>query len=279
MLILIRGLAFYLLKSILFPDRLRTKILFLFGKSNAIYRCRINKTKFLYCSPKNDALNKHARTDFINWENLSRSVWRELSKSAVDIVDAGSYTGIYAIEAAKANSRAKVYAYEPTPSSFFILSLNVYLNKLDNIYPERIALGDTEKTSVFFTFNEFPDLNSFDKINKVKVNEIKVAVRPLDALHQTIDLIKADVEGSELDLLIGCKKLLEKCNPTILIEFHGALGGSKISTLLQDYGYTKYVLLDSIKSNYLIWHDRNDELVQLTLNKTSPEFIDRIINF
>jgi hypothetical protein len=37
-----------------------------------------------------------------------------------------------------------------------------------------------------------------------------------------VDLIKIDVEGAEMDVIIGARHLIETCHPDLVIEVHGA---------------------------------------------------------
>lgn len=47
--------------------------------------------------------------------------------------------------------------------------------------------------------------------------------------HDSVDMIKIDVEGAELKVLTGSKKFIEKFKPLIFLEIHGATQNGSIS--------------------------------------------------
>ena len=54
------------------------------------------------------------------------------------------------------------------------------------------------------------------------------------------DVIKMDVEGAELDALLGARETIRRCCPKLLIELHHFDGNSAahpVPGLLQGYGY------------------------------------------
>ena len=61
------------------------------------------------------------------------------------------------------------------------------------------------------------------------------------------DLIKIDVEGLELDVLLGAKATIEKSKPKLLVEMHGADEEKKIKNI-------KNVMDLLISHQYSIWH-------------------------
>jgi hypothetical protein len=58
-----------------------------------------------------------------------------------------------------------------------------------------------------------------------------------------VDLIKADIEGAELALLMGARETLRRCKPILLCEMHGTTlehQSARVATMLgvlDDFGY------------------------------------------
>ena len=58
-------------------------------------------------------------------------------------------------------------------------------------------------------------------------------------------LLKIDVEGEELNVLKGAKKILEKHHPSILLSTHGVQLRSDCLSFLTEAGYTKFVPINT----------------------------------
>ncbi|MBA4385632.1 MAG: hypothetical protein C0410_12915, partial [Anaerolinea sp.] len=125
----------------------------------------------------------------------------------------------------------RVIAFEPTQRTFDILKENVRINALSNVDVEQLALFDRDGD---LEFHEGPP--GFDGYNSAgaithptAVNQAfmdcRVPCMTFDSYLHTrriprVDLIKIDVEGSELFILQGMEKTLE-ANPALklVIEF------------------------------------------------------------
>ena len=121
-------------------------------------------------------------------------------------------------------------------------------------------------SSYVSTFSEFnfnsSYLNLRNSIIKPKKNDnVKIQMTNLDNLKifkkKKIDLLKIDVEGYELKVLQGAKKVLKntKC---IIIEFHHSnmykdYFSKKIHYKLKD---SNFKLVKKIKFPFLNWEDR-----------------------
>ena len=106
------------------------------------------------------------------------------------------------------------------------LRLHLWLNRCSNVYAEKIALTSGEGDSEFFIAS-----NGFEGFSSLRPPDIDASIRPtrvritrLDSYlreHsvETVDLIKVDVEGGELDVFKGAENLLRgRMRPVILCE-------------------------------------------------------------
>ncbi|NQT93416.1 MAG: FkbM family methyltransferase [Lentisphaerae bacterium] len=123
------------------------------------------------------------------------------------VVDVGAYTGLYAIYAAlKVGPEGLVIAFEPDPYNRMMLKRNVRLNKVKNVVCSSKGLYSKEGTIAF----DVQGVGSHvveDDAKQIAVNHVRVTT--LDAeLRQlnipTVDFVKMDVEGTELETLKGC---------------------------------------------------------------------------
>lgn len=180
-------------------------------------------------------------------------------------LDIGSNIGLYSLVAAKIiGYEGKIYAFEPTPSTYKRLLENISLNNFSNINAYNIGLSNKESTLDFYTQNDGHDAwNSFVRLTQFtnENNAIQVKVETLDSLIQeykieNISLIKIDVEGWEKYVLEGCIKLLEKENsPVFLIEF--------TETNAFDAGYYIGEIFDFMQKYGYEWYSYNAELNSL----------------
>ncbi|MDA0725531.1 MAG: FkbM family methyltransferase [Verrucomicrobia bacterium] len=144
------------------------------------------------------------------------------SKEVTTIIDAGASIGDISQKLAKLFPLATVHAVEPYPP--FHESLESIASKNKHIQPAKLALSD-QNGSKFLQINKSEGTNSLLKSNEdgkkiygdllSTTGEIKVKSQTLDdfihehAIEQ-VDLLKIDLQGSELPALIGASKALSE---------------------------------------------------------------------
>lgn len=149
--------------------------------------------------------------------------------SAPVVFDIGANIGTFTSWMAKAFPRGKVYSFEPQRAVFQMLSGNVAINNLYNVYTYNMGLG-RENTKVEFEEPNYFQENDFgtfslvgDIITDKTTDKIVVQINTLDWFMEyynipKVHLLKIDVEGMDLDVLVGATKTLKKHFPTIFIE-------------------------------------------------------------
>ncbi len=182
---------------------------------------------------------------------------KHLNKSKV-VFDIGANIGLYSLMAGKFRKDIKIFSFEPEPISYDRLIKNIQRNKIDNITPFQLAIGDIKKTAKLkITGNKAGcTQHHISKKNK----GINIEMNSIDNLIKsekiTIpDLIKIDVEGYEFNVLLGMKQILKNYKPIIFIEIHPKkildYGKTKedIDNLLNKYGYKKTIIHSSHKDH------------------------------
>jgi len=225
------------------------------GELIVLIHPRKSNIDYLYKSTPLDDLNFESRLQFDRWEEKSRLVFRELAKSSDIVVDVGSYSGVYTLEAASVNSNLKVYAFEPNPKMIGLLRENIVLNGLEHrvlLFEEGLSL-ETGVMKLFSdigpgtitsnsTLQPISPMNYFDE----------VLVTSLDSKNLgAVDLVKIDVEGFEEQVLMGMATTLQSYHPVILIESLNEANQLRQCAYLNALGYEKPLHLGD--NNFLFY--------------------------
>jgi FkbM family methyltransferase len=147
------------------------------------------------------------------------------------IVDAGVASGLFSISAAKVFKGAKVFGFEPSRRNCLLARKNARINGLAGemeIVP--CGLWDRNAILAFRTNGAISAMQGADDLLAAYPFLEKVEVVALDAWEAArkpgkIDLIKMDIEGSELEALKGAERLLREHRPLILLQAYHHRGG------------------------------------------------------
>jgi FkbM family methyltransferase len=154
-------------------------------------------------------------------------VARTLSQGMV-FVDGGANDGLYSILAGHyVGHSGRVLAVEPSSRECQRLHANVALNQLDNVLLEQVALGEEPGESYLAVAGIGREvLNAVlprHTSDSTQAGGESVHVETIDALvrrhgFERVDVIKLDIEGSEVDALLGAKETIRRFRPVMLIE-------------------------------------------------------------
>ena len=161
---------------------------------------------------------------------------REQFGDGVVAIDAGANIGTHTIEWARhMTGWGTVTAFEAQEVVFYALAGNIVLNNCLNAKARFMALGSCESTvrvpkPNYFKPASFGSLELIDSDNNEDIGqEISrkhsdcdiVPVHSIDEIckdSKRLDLLKIDVEGMELGVLIGAKNTLINLKPIIFME-------------------------------------------------------------
>jgi len=185
-------------------------------------------------------INRKLRWGVDVWDDLQRLLPHHCFNV---IFDVGANVGQSALFAAAAFPKAKIYSFEPVPSTFDLLEREV--KKYPLITPVPLALGSEVGKKNISAFsdsrvNSFIANSQFARKHEgwLPLQSIPVEVSTVDKFSREkkvngIDLLKIDVEGAELDVLAGSvDQLKERTIKAIYVEFNslhsveGNAGGS-----------------------------------------------------
>lgn len=140
------------------------------------------------------------------------------------VADIGANIGLTAIFFSQLAQ--KVIAFEPSPSTYEILTSNLARARVTNVEAINVGLGEApdSKTITFARDNRSGGYVS-EKIRPEggHVTE-QIQIRTLDhmfAQREALpDFLKIDVEGFELNVLKGARDILRKSRPTVVMEMN-----------------------------------------------------------
>ncbi len=161
------------------------------------------------------------------------------------ILDIGANQGIYTIPAGKkVGKNGRVYPFEPSPAAIRVIVDQVRLNKLEEIvHPVQSVVGDavTGSISKLYIASSATGWTS-TKVRNPGTSPILVPGISIDEFCRTMDihphLIKIDVEGCEMEVLRGARKVLEKNSPMVFCALHtNKSAGDNPASFLEKLGY------------------------------------------
>ncbi|BDB99854.1 hypothetical protein SACC_28710 [Saccharolobus caldissimus] len=154
-------------------------------------------------------------------------------------IDIGSFEGGYVLFTYK--NFKKIIAVEPSPDNLQILEKNIHLNNINNVEIVNKAVSlKRGRVKLYLADNPYNSSIVFESNRYVEVDAI--TLNELLLPYNTIDLIKIDVEGAELDVIKSGISQLHKVKK-IVIEVRNQYE-SEIDNILIKEGFKKCVLED-----------------------------------
>lgn len=148
------------------------------------------------------------------------------------VLDAGSYPGEFSVYAAnKVGPSGKVVAMEPDPSNLEHMRNVAQINDVDNLEIVPRGLFNFEGTA---SFNVSP-ANLGSGIDQS--GEIEVPVTTLDRVnreHGPFDLIKMDIEGAEIQALLGGEEAIQEYRPAFAIASYHKVDGKETAESVEE---------------------------------------------
>jgi FkbM family methyltransferase len=144
-------------------------------------------------------------------------------------MDIGANAGLFTLHmATRVGDAGKVYAFEPTATTFQWLQRNIALNGLRNVVAENVAVAEQAGTVDLYIGP--PNLCVYNSIAPVvhpgatdgqflRVGVPAISIDDYCATHGVcrVDCVKIDVEGAESQVLVGMRRVLEKNGPIVLL--------------------------------------------------------------
>jgi FkbM family methyltransferase len=158
------------------------------------------------------------------------------------IVDAGAFIGTHTIALAKITGIGGfVYAFEPQRMIYNILCGNVAMNGLSNVKCYNAGLADVPgRATIPLLDPTFKQNFGSLGLNQYTEGDI-TPITTIDSLElQNCHLIKADVEGMEVKVLMGAQLTIKKFKPILYVENNRPDTSQNVIATVNNLGYTAY---------------------------------------
>ena len=161
--------------------------------------------------------------------SLTKSIIRLINKDS-NVIDIGSNYGFITLACSNftRNGKGKVFSFECNVNCYKNLESSIKKNGFDNIELFNAFVGG-KNTSIIKTVDSL----IYDHCKK-------------------IDLIKIDTDGTDLECLMGCEKIIKESDPIIVIEINDNFN--------QIVGYL-------VKSSYKFFYDQHLRKVDTAASK------------
>lgn len=164
---------------------------------------------------------------YVTSEKWATELYEKLLKiNPGTFVDVGANNGQTLLKIASFSDELSYVGFEPNPSCFYYLKKLVDANKLSgcNIFP--VGLHYENKIVTLISDNDFasgasilPNFREDNSRYKIKQNvPVMNGDEIFEKLNNNIAVIKADVEGAELEVIKGLQKTIAKYNPFVVLE-------------------------------------------------------------
>jgi FkbM family methyltransferase len=185
--------------------------------------------------------------------------------------DIGAHIGYFSLMMARLTGNGgKVFAFEPDPDNFSLLSEHIRINGLSSIVDAVPLAVSSRVESAVAVFQKGPaSYSSTGKLSSSSNEEgIEVEVTSLDEFvyrrgYPEPNFIKIDVEGFEGEVLSGADRILTQARPVIVCEIHNLEESIKVLEKLYETGYLVFHIEEDFEpvnnlkygGHWLAWHE------------------------
>jgi len=201
-----------------------------------------------------------------------------IAKGSV-VIDLGANIGLFSrCFSLIVGQTGKVYSLEPIPATYQVLCSTMKLLKISNVIPLNYAASNKEMISIMGipSYQQRHGIGTDGKVYEGKgqnyyearmitedsesfLERVAVQTRTVDSLFldfpSKISFIKCDVEGHELQCILGSLSIIRRDEPMLLIEIlnNPNQNGSqayRLFELLKEEGYAAFYLRDGFLRPY-----------------------------
>lgn len=166
-----------------------------------------------------------------------------------DVIEVGAHVGAHSLPLAKAISPGTLFAFEPQPLLFGLLSANLNRNRITNVRLHNMGCGENLATITAPTpdygrpanFGAFSLTGRLDGIADVN-QHAEFSLVSIDRCYDLnrLKLIKIDAEGMELEVLKGAENTIRLFKPILFVENERPAQSEALLRWLTAAGYDLY---------------------------------------
>jgi FkbM family methyltransferase len=199
------------------------------------------------------------------FEKQTTETLDRLIKKNYVIIDIGANIGAHTLHMAKnVGDKGKVYAIEPTNYAFNKLERNIAINPAINsrvIAKQLLLISENNKDTITNgVYSSWPLVRVKNRHHVHRGIEMSISGAEkstldnmvIDQQISKIDIIKLDVDGNELDILIGGQKSIIEFKPVFVMElgpdqYENNNNFDRVVRLMVSWGYGFYSLDEIVK--------------------------------
>lgn len=182
------------------------------------------------------------------YESHVVAAMRQYVQPGHTVYDIGTHVGYMSAVLAKlVGSAGRVMAFEPDPANRQALACNMVENAFGQVTIVPAAVSDRSGAASFAHFESYSLVGHLAQEHEPGDAELlQVSTVALDAFvyednHPAPSFIKLDVEGAEMQVLAGARRLLLEARPIVVVEMRARFK-QELAELLQTVGYRLEVL-------------------------------------
>ena len=227
-------------------------------------------TSFLVneADPRNNPVEALNFGSLEGWDEFACHVLASESQSFIDV---GANIGWFSCNLATAHSSLEhVLAIEPLPAAHRFLEKNIDLNNLgERVQLVRAACGSVSGSKeILWDETELGASSFFNIFDRPNPKRVAVPVVTLDSLlaetkSEGTCLLKIDVEGSELECLLGAEGILATKRPLIYMELvrkWAKKAGHEINAIIQLLTKNGYQGYRTYKGSLVNFHEMTNTI-------------------
>jgi FkbM family methyltransferase len=187
-------------------------------------------------------------------ETVIQKILVELLREGMVFYDLGANIGLFSLLAARlVGSTGRVISFEPDPETAVRLERNIARNGYHNLTVIQAGVWSTTGTRRFKVADASSPDHGVGRFAAEDADEKDIAVEcvALDDIAMKIaapDAIKCDVEGAEIEVLLGAKRILLEHRPWIVCELHSGANRIAAGEILKQFNYC----IETIDDNHFL---------------------------
>ena len=214
------------------------------------------------------------------WAQQEMDLFDQILNQQSNVIDVGANIGTHTVYFSQKCNQGNIISIEPQIYIFEMLATNIIVNGCYNTIPIHAGVSDKQGKERII------NINPFSNQQKVNYGEFKLELGSESGLDTNIitldqfihmpkfNLLKIDVEGLEISVLNGAKKLIKQHRPFIYLEFNNKQGNDQLLEKIYQLGYIPYwhVYTKFNPKNFNnkldnIWEDPNFIIEKETLDR------------
>lgn len=180
------------------------------------------------------------------WAQTELDVLAAFISAGQVVVDVGSFIGTHARAfSSMVGPEGRVYAFEPNQRTFLLLQANAGKAAYPNIIPTAAGLGRFCGTARLTTGDIAGNLGATTLNMEGDADGDGIRILTLDdaGITEPVHFIKIDVEGAELQVLLGASRTIRQFAPVLFLEVNSLEKSHELPAWAREHGYKCFGLV------------------------------------